>query len=248
MDFVLSSIASMLREDIQSEMHLELVWCRADGKTYISTLCLHKNSIEDFDVTFLHQIEYQYFQNTQSEVRRSSFIRGRYCAKQALNYFSPHKLTELCIVNGVFQQPLVLNNSKNLGISIAHTRTTAIAIAFPEQHPMGIDIEEWHPDLRFTLEQHWTLNEQELLNQATHLYQPLLFWSAKEALSKVLKTGLTLPLPILEITEQRSIGLWQVFHFGYFSQYKALVFAWEKYVLALIVPAQSELISCKFLN
>lgn len=225
-----------------NNIQLKLTWHRSAEEQYISTLYWSVIPIKDTEATgILHPNEYQYYQSLRVEARRSSFLRGRYCAKQALQYFLPQKAIDLCIINGVFSQPLLLNNQKNIGISISHSNSAAIAIAFPEQYPMAVDIEEWNPSLVSILIRQWTPNEQELIDLTGHPYQSLFFWCAKEALAKVLKTGFTISLSILEIIQVKHNNYYQFIYFKNFSQYKAIVFTKDKYVIALLTPANSEL-------
>lgn len=93
-------------------------------------------------------------------------------------------------------------------IYFSHVDQLAVAIAFPERHPMGIDVEIVFPSNTDFLSSQFEKSELNLLS-----YLPLqkqegltLLWSAKEALSKVLKTGFTVPLKVFSIEKVENFG------------------------------------------
>jgi 4'-phosphopantetheinyl transferase len=103
-----------------------------------------------------------------------------------------HCYIDRCLIfiqAGIFQQPVVVSGKHNLQVSITHCDDFGAALAFPETDPMGIDIERIGPAQRAALERQMTEAEKERMNFLPVAYDMgiTLLWTAKEALSKVLK-------------------------------------------------------------
>lgn len=96
-------------------------------------------------------------------------------------------------MNSIFDFPVIIHpNIHNTNVSIAHTNHSAVAVAFPETHPVGIDIEDICDERSQTISTQLTDSEKSLrtnLSISEALFNTIL-WTAKESLSKVLKTGL----------------------------------------------------------
>jgi 4'-phosphopantetheinyl transferase len=67
-------------------------------------------------------------------------------------------------------------------------------------------------------------------------------WTIKEALSKVLCTGLMAPIQVYNLTEFQPIdsGIWESL-FQNFGQYKAVTWIGSSHVLSLVLPKRSSL-------
>ena len=68
------------------------------------------------------------------------------------------------------------------------------------------------------------------------------FWTAKEALAKVLTTGLMGPFQVYNLAEFRltSAGTWEGF-FQNFAQYKTTVWIGSSYAFAIVLPKRTAL-------
>ena len=168
---------------------------------------------------------------------------GRYCAKQALSA-STHKkdLTDILIENGVFQQPIVYYPThKNPQVSISHTDTLGAALAFPEAHPMAIDVETINTDKDNAIQTQLTNHERRLLSSLSNTMPPQLLWTVKEALSKILKCGLMIPFELLEVEDIIQQENFCVSHFKNLQQYKALSFLLAENVCSLVYPKKTRL-------
>src|SRR5690606_18964368 len=91
---------------------------------------------------FLPLQEIEMFETFLSPKAKLNFLSGRYCAKKAILEIFP-KLTplDILITARVWGQPVIVSPYiSNIGISISPSKTKAIALAFPERYPMGVDI------------------------------------------------------------------------------------------------------------
>lgn len=194
---------------------------------------------------FLRPPEFDYLLRSLHDNRRRSYLLGRYCAKEALcQYLDNENRTCCAIVPGVFQQPVIRGTDcGNLQVSISHCNNAGIAVAFDEAHPIAIDIEAVSPDRRETIQSQLTEDEKMIAaNSSGTLDENLAcIWTAKEALSKVLKTGMMTPFTLFEIekTPGSSQGLNGVFKS--FAQYRFLSFTTGSFAVGLVFPKQSQL-------
>jgi 4'-phosphopantetheinyl transferase len=189
--------------------------------------------------------EFAYFSTLPSARRRHRYLLGRYAAKLTLRDLlqeSDFRIIE--IGRGVFDQPIVLFAQKQgWGVTISHTDSLAFALAFPTGHPMGIDAERIDSTHFETIlsqlserEIEWieTANVERKLGLATAL------WTSKEALSKILCTGLTSPIQIYSLAEFNLIrlGTWEGI-FQNFGQYKVMASIGSSYALSIVLPRNS---------
>jgi 4'-phosphopantetheinyl transferase len=197
--------------------------------------------------SILHPGEAALFRSFKYEKKKQSYLMGRIAAKIALSAFlrevNPARIE---IVSGVFNQPLVRHASHDVPeVSISHTGDRAVAVCFPAGHCIGIDLETVGADPDGTVRSQ--LTSRELSASGSGLLGErltcLMIWSMKEALSKALKCGLTIPLEILEID-----GL--VFDgeaacscgFRNFGRFKGRVDVAAGCIFTLVRPGDSEII------
>ncbi len=154
--------------------------------------------LTEFAAEFLGPRENAYFSTLRFARRQQSYLLGRYAAKLALrDLLAEPDLRAIEIVRGVFEQPVVqCARSHRWCVSISHADSLAVVVAFPAGHPMALDAE------RIDLTRYETILSQ-LSNQQTQwiaanaghkLQLATALWTAKEALSKVLCTGLMSPV------------------------------------------------------
>jgi len=171
---------------------------------------------------------------------------GRYAAKQAVAALCVEKdLRTISIEHGIFSQPVARNPwRQNIQVSITHCDDIGAAVAFPEAHPMGIDLEKVQDRHRAVLEKQLTAHEKTLFTSHFTSYQEFLtaLWTVKEGLSKILKTGLTTPFSIFEVAKIGSEADKTFFEFKNFIQYRATTINLNGYVLAIVFPKKSGLV------
>ncbi|QDH19811.1 4'-phosphopantetheinyl transferase family protein [Saccharibacillus brassicae] len=201
-------------------------------------------------VDYLQEEELSYYAGLQVEKRRKSFLLGRLCAKKAIQSYSDiENLKRILIRRGIFQQPIVVATlCSNVQVSITHSNDIGAAIAFSEGCSMGIDIEKISEESE-VIESVLTQKERNLIqtlsmNSTAALY---LMWTAKEALSKILKTGFTTPPQVFEIEKIHLHSSYASSEYTNFSQFKATSFQAGDYIVSIVHPKRT-LIDLKMLN
>ena len=127
--------------------------------------------------------------------RRGEWTAGRAAAKLALRDIGGPDAADLTVETGPSGEPVV--RGSRFGVSITHAGGMAAAVAFPSEHPIGLDLEPVtaiDPGL-VTLacsdrEQEWLADRP--ADQANESL--LRIWTAKEAAVKLTGTGLGVPL------------------------------------------------------
>ena len=210
-------------------------------------------TLEDYQLAvknisqILHPGEMAYFNTLKHERRQKSYLMGRYAGKKVLSsYFNESNLTAIEIVPGIFGQPVVHYLSREMpGISLSHDNSVAVAIAFPDTHPMALDIETADESKVAVIKSQLTDAEVEfaMSGMLPEYLLCTLFWTAKEALSKLIKCGLTIRFTLLEVEICENDSLTKEFNitFTNFPQYQACGWILGNRVLTLVYPAKSEI-------
>ncbi|MBC7920828.1 MAG: 4'-phosphopantetheinyl transferase superfamily protein [Ferruginibacter sp.] len=192
---------------------------------------------------YLHATELEVYRTFLHDRRRESFLRGRYIAKQVLlDYLQEKNPRRIRLESGVFDHPLVVHSSPSTPqISLSHTQEWAAGLAFSEAHPMGLDLEAIASSNAATIHSQVTSHEiglhRTLADDENTFYTRL--WTIKEALSKVLKTGLMTPFDVYQVETLRAGDGYTVGTFRNFGQYKALSFQWENNLCSIILPRET---------
>jgi len=194
----------------------------------------------------LHPQEAKSFEAMQHDKRKKDYLLGRYSAKMALALLSGEsELDKILVGQGVFNHPVVGGSCRIQGLEVAITHCDGLgaAVAFSMVYPLGIDIERVSIDRIRVMEKETTVIEQRIL-QSLNLPEGVSlasFWTAKEALSKVLKTGMTAPFHIYEISTAEGCDGYLLSHYRYFTQYCCFTFDWGGYVFSMTCPRETEL-------
>ncbi len=110
---------------------------------------------------------------------------------------------------------------------------------------MGIDVEHICATNAVTIKSQLTLAEQQKIisfSDDSPLFLTL-FWMVKEALSKVIKCGFTIPSELLEIGDIQLKENYVESKFKNFQQYQVLSFSVANYVCSIVHPKNSVLTS-----
>ena len=213
-------------------------------KSYIKFYEADSVNLDYIDDIF-NEKEWDYL-NLQNGPKR--FIEAKkslYFGKKAIMEFFGIGLDEIknvSLLKGVFGQPVIVTSLfflMNIGISITHTDKTFGILLFDQLHPMGIDIEtKTESDSEF-LETYLTESEKKMIKESDGVLSKEVFFSAKESLSKILKTGLTSPLEIYEISkvdmDKENISLF----YKNFTQYKSAVVHVNDEIRSVTFPINS---------
>lgn len=202
-------------------------------------------ALEAAQADFLAPAEAALLTDRLAPARRQSFLAGRWAAKTALRRLAPDiPACDMTILPGAFGQPVAtVPGRPNLQVTLAHAGPAALAVAHPEACPLGVDLERLRPDVLPTLRAQMTAQETMRASLLAEDAPPhdefqrlLRLWCLKEALSKALRTGLTVPFALLETTELTPLAGGLRARFTHFAQYEGHAVAAGPYALALVRP------------
>jgi 4'-phosphopantetheinyl transferase len=232
---------------IQQNIYIEKLNLIRPNESFPVALCCCESAMLDLyetDVCFLHPQERKYYETLKFQKRIKSYLIGRLAGKKAIAALTgTNDLSRILIQAGIFTQPIVTcENQSNIQVSISHCEDFGAAIAFPEAHPMGIDLEQINVKQNKVIEREVTESEITLVKRLPFPYEVMLtlLWTAKEALSKVLKTGLMTPFPIFEVDQIEFRQDYMMSHYKNFAQYKAISFILGACVCSIAYPMKTE--------
>lgn len=181
-----------------------------------------------------------------ADQRASTWLAGRYAVKRAVLSCLPHLAPEaITIQKGVFDFPVLQLDAVQEAhtLSISHTSQLAVALCTREVHPMAVDIELVSDKTMAFGSDIYTAHDQELLAAFAERrpFGYTAFWTAKEAISKVLRTGLMSPFSLYEIASVTDLGHCLQLSYSHFPQYQCLVYRVGDHLLSLVLPARSSL-------
>lgn len=203
-------------------------------ESYINDGQLFKSCVRFFDMDSINVsveeglLSKEEKETLQQKKTKKSFIRSKkslICTKLALKDFCSLDLNEMqgiTLFKGVFGQPILSCDSSlinNLGVSLSYSNNTIGILLFDQRHPMGLDIELKTVEDAPFLADFFTEDELKLIRLNKDFLSKEMFFSAKESLSKILKTGLTSPLSIYEISNFKVTGTSIFLYFKNFTQY-----------------------------
>ena len=211
-----------------------------ERKDFIAGFSLYSSPDQVSDQFFhlLHPSELSHYNSLKFEKRQQSYISGRIAAKKAISGLLPAvSLSSFSIDEGVFKFPVV-KNLPNVQVSISHSGNITIALAYPEEHPMGIDIEKLDDQKLDSMRSQICDSELGLTNQLnlSPSTSCTMLWTIKETLSKVLKTGLTVNFKLLKIKSLQRQGSHYIATFTDFHQYKTISYCTRDYVCTIVLP------------
>lgn len=192
----------------------------------------------------LHAQEQAILNAYRYDQRKSSYLLGRLSAKKAIaDLTNQPNVQDIWIDSGVFHFPVIKSpRVQNTQVSISHVEALGLSIAFPEAHPMGIDVEAIQAENEETLLTQVLEPERQLLADIglDQLVGNTAIWNMKEAMSKVIKTGMMLDFRLFEV-EQLTVqqGL-LLANFKHFAQYKAFSYLGSTYAASVALPRRTE--------
>ena len=219
---------------------------RAEGEDAAQIVLMRDGALlreagdEAGDEAWLHDAEALTADAMRSASARARFLLGRYAAKCALKALRPQLAPqEVEIRRGVFGQPVVVcPQAGDLAVSIAHCDGLAAAVAFPQGHPLGIDVEtvasvdaETARGFVAPHELAPGLAPQEAYARA---------WCAKESLGKILRCGLAAPSGALALAGEALQGAAWRGRFVAHDQYAFVTLRAQKRAFALAHPARTQ--------
>jgi len=210
-------------DDFGQERHLLLAYASFDY------------TIANLD-TWLIGDEIKVYNSFKATTRKNEYLAGRILAKKtiflATEEYNPNNIE---IISGVWGDPLIKAKSfSNYWLSIAHTKTE-VAVLFSKfnTHPIGIDIEQISKTNQHSLQQFLSQYDQPLTLQEMHLY-----WSAKEAAAKALRTGFTLPETLFEIGQIQKVDAVYLIKFKNLHRLQATAWVQNNCVVCIAYPIE----------
>ena len=176
--------------------------------------------------------------------KRQSFVLGRVAAKRALGaLLTEPDLQCIEIRSGVFGQPLIHHpRAGSAQVTLSHSHGLAVALAYPDEIPMGVDLETVSASSAVTILSELQTSDAEKAWLAARMTNAAtacgIFWSAREALGKSMKIGLNCPLGILALDYIESFGstTW-IGSYANFPQSRCLSQEIQGRVLSIAMPA-----------
>ena len=187
-----------------------------DSDDVAVAICFTKR--EDICDNVFSKTELKKYEQFKVKSARDKFLLGRLAAKKAYLYLSKKNLAmnDIEIRNGVFNNPVL--EDPYFDVSISHANNVAAGLVFDRSFPMGIDVEAINPSKIDALSSVTT--SEEIGGTGDDLFLLTVAWCMKEALSKAIRTGFTIPLDLLAIREMTQIDEMFVCVFENFAQYK----------------------------
>lgn len=194
----------------------------------------------------LHSDEITYLNSLKFDRRKSSYLLGRISAKNALSKIIPTKaaMNSFKVGFGVFQFPVIEHlPCSGFQVSITHCDTIGISMAYPEAHPMGVDIEKINPEKVGSMINMFTKEEITLTNSFLNdkASGHTLLWTVKESLSKILKTGMMIDFKYLELDSLDYKNGLYIANFKNFPQYKSLSIVLNSYIVSITCPKRTNI-------
>ena len=198
----------------------------------------------DEDLSFLHPAENVYYNSLKREDQKKSYLLGRAAAKKAIEALIPEvNKHDIFIDRGVFDFPVVKGIfAQNIQVSISHCDDAGIAIAYPEDHPLGVDLEKVDTSKTEAMKRAMTSLELKLGSESDLTFEQYCttIWTIKEGLSKIFRTGLTLDFKLIELEHLTKKGTFYISTFKNFAQYKAVSYCSGEYVCSVVLPKNSD--------
>jgi 4'-phosphopantetheinyl transferase len=224
--------------------HINTINLVRSDSSYRAGFCmLYKEEVSP--EKWLHVNELQYLHTLKYEERRRSYILGRTAAKKAILSLYPNLLpNDIWIDFGIFGFPVVkCTGLENIKVSISHCQHVATAVAYPEDHPLGIDVEFIDPEQLTVIASQVQDSERDLIETLpiSKIAAYTALWSVKEALSKIFMTGLTMNLDLLALKEFKHASSYYQGTFENAVQYQSVTFFSRSYVLSIVIPLRTTL-------
>jgi phosphopantetheinyl transferase len=158
---------------------------------------------KDFSLlSVLSDKELEYFGNLKIKKNKIQWVAGRYAVKSAL--YKYRMVDPLCVdvLKGEDSAPFILQYPY-LCTSITHSFPYCIGIV--SENNIGVDIERIEELERSLIEQFFSISEKEILNSLkdTDAYskKAVMYWTRKEAASKLVKLGMKLDFRKLDTSQ-----------------------------------------------
>jgi 4'-phosphopantetheinyl transferase len=224
---------------VNTESHYKITF-RRDGHSFLSMLGVITKPFDQSLVSLLTPAELKIAEK-YTGTRYSEFVHSRYITKKAVQNLMPDILmNDIQVLKGVFEQPVleISNCSASYDVSVSHKDNIAASLVFPQYHPAGIDIDVVAPQNMTALNRMITAHEQHICREGSE--RKMVIYTAKEALSKIMKCGLMVPVHFLEVNAIQKEGTFYSGVFTNFCQYQFISFAGDDHIITMVFPKKSK--------
>jgi len=202
--------------------------------------------LEGQDLSFLSPDDQKRFHSIRHDGRKLEFFLGRYLARNSVmelcsqmvkgNEFGDPASVQFS--TGVFKQVVILN-IPNIEVSISHSNDVIAAVASQVAHPLGVDIERVDETRSKAIDRY--LTDAELSFSLDNHQLKTVLWTAKEAMSKILRVGMMVDFSFLEtdVTRFSDTGQLTEGYFRHISQYRFQSFTTSSFVITIVFPKNS---------
>lgn len=195
------------------------------------------NELSNHQEEYLHSSELQEIANYEYELKKHTFLLSRFASKVALIHAAGLHSINPCnffIQNRIDGAPFI--SQKDLNLTISHSKNVGIACVSSPILQMGIDLEfKSHFD-SINLDHNFISSSEydQLLNKSLFSESLIkcILWSAKEALVKHLKVGLSVDFNILSISTVLAHKNFIEIRFKYFRSLKVITYYTKNIVLS----------------
>jgi len=218
---------------------------------------IYFNTSEQKDVPghldWLHLSEKEVLSNFKFEKRKNDWLLGRWTAKNLLkqSYFSGLRLDEIEIRAGENKAPFVFVNKliQDQTITISHSNSLSFCAAAKYPLSIGCDLEKIEKRSDFFIRDYYTDFEKiGASNYSTHGLDECsyysLCWSAKEALMKAIRTGLSTHPKKIEVKSlQKPKASWAKIQLNLLPQNEPYFGLWkikENFVFVIVSDKEIE--------
>jgi len=164
----------------------------------------------------------------------------KYCACKLSNQINP---SEIVLEKGIFNQPLINCNKPLVQISISHFDIIYGCLAFFEHFPMAIDIEGIDNVKAQSVKSQ--LTEFEIKNFELNSINLTALWTAKEAVSKVCRSGLFSDFKIFGVSKMARENNIIYCNFENFSHLQSVSYVLEHLVVTIVFAKDAKFINLK---
>ena len=228
-------------------MNLQVLTLRRGAEERVACFSsMHEAELQSYAdavESFLSAAELVVFAGLRFSQKQQAFLLGRLVAKQALGALLEEDDWRLIdIRSGIFGQPLVRHARLACAeVTVSHSHGLAVALAYPGEWPMGIDLETVSATSAPTVLDALQASAAEQAWLASGAIDPAVacgvLWSAREALGKSMKIGLNCPLGVLSLKqiERHGPAGWAA-HYTNFPQSRCVSQVSAGRVLSIALP------------
>ncbi|MDT7830899.1 4'-phosphopantetheinyl transferase superfamily protein [Flavobacteriaceae bacterium S356] len=206
-------------------------------KRLVLSKAFYDNTVQELR-SLLSPEEKELLEKFKVASRRNEFIAGRLLAKNSIAAIEDKlEPSVMNITHGIWGFPLLTTKEiQNMWISIAHSKAyVAAVVTETSRYPIGIDIEEISKENESSLAHFLASYEADLTLEKKHIY-----WAAKEAVAKALRTGFTIPEHLFEISEVNYSARMYTIKFKYLIRLQALAWIHNDVVTCIAYPTELE--------